>query len=100
MIEEKELRRIFTLLGDLGLPVSHPALAALDVAAALGEFQEHLGGQLAITLLTGIGSKKEVDRIDTALMERCVEELMLQESGRAIGAGQAAGPAFVSGIPQ
>jgi 3-dehydroquinate synthase len=100
MIEEKELRRIFTLLGDLGLPVYHPALAALDVAAALGEFQEHLGGQLAITLLTGIGSKKEVDRIDTALMERCVEELMLQESGRAIGAGQAAGPAFVSGIPQ
>jgi len=77
MIDESELRQIFTLIGDVGLPLYHSALAALDVSAALGEFREHLGGELAITLLTGIGSKKEVDQIDISLMERCVKELML-----------------------
>ena len=87
MIDENDLRRIFTLIGDLGLPLYHPALAELDIDGALGEFQEHLGGELAITLLTGIGSKKEVDRIDSALMARCIDELMLQESSRSIRAG-------------
>jgi len=75
MIEESELHRIFMLLADLGLPLYHPALAALDIGCALGEFREHLGGEPAITLLTGIGRKKEVDRIDTALMARCIDEL-------------------------
>ncbi len=77
ILQENELQRIFSLLGDLGLPLSHPALADLDVGAALAEFQEHLGGELAITLLTGIGSRKEVDRIDTSLMKRCINELLL-----------------------
>ncbi len=85
MIEESELQQIFSLIADLGLPLYHPALAVLDVSAALAEFREHLGGMLAITLLTGIGSKKEVDRIDTALMERCVAELKLRDSERAVG---------------
>jgi 3-dehydroquinate synthase len=77
----------------------HPALATLDINAALGEFREHLGGELAITLLTGIGSKKEVDRIDTLLMECCVDELMLQDSNRGIGADHDDRPEFMSGVP-
>ncbi len=75
MITEEEHDRIMALLTDLGLPVFHPALTALDIGGALSEFREHLGGEPAITLLTGIGGKKEVDRIDTALMERCIDEL-------------------------
>ena len=75
IISEKEVERIFTILTDLGLPLYHPTLADLDVPGALHEFQEHLGGELAITLLTGIGGKKEVDRIDTDLMKRCIHEL-------------------------
>ena len=82
MIEEDELRRIFTLIGDLGLPLYHSALAELDVKSALDAFREHLGGEMSITLLTGIGSKKEVDRIDSILMERCIDELMVQDSSR------------------
>jgi 3-dehydroquinate synthase len=82
MIEEDDAQRIFTLLTDLGLPLYHPALAVMDVSTALHEFQEHLGGELTITLLTGIGSKKEVNRIDTDLMKRCIEELALRFSGR------------------
>ena len=88
MIEESELHQIFTMLCDLGLPLYHPALAALDVSAALDEFREHLGGNLAITLLTGIGGKKEVDRIEIPLMERCVAELMSQDSSSRNGAEQ------------
>jgi len=99
MIEEKELRQILTLLADLGLPSHHPALAALDIETALGEFREHLGGELAITLLTGIGSKKEVDRIDTVLMRRCVEELMLQQTGKWVDTNQTEKPALQSGAP-
>jgi 3-dehydroquinate synthase len=98
MLEEDELRRIFTLLGDLGLPLNHPALATLNVDTALGEFREHLGGKLAITLLTGIGQKQEVDRIDTALMECCVDELMLRDNNSVIGADHPGTPSLMSGV--
>ncbi len=90
MIEEGDLRRIFTLIGDLGLPLYHPALAELDVKAGLDTFREHLGGEMAITLLTGIGSKKEVDRIDAALMGRCIDELMAQDSSKNMRTDQTA----------
>lgn len=82
MIQRDQLEKVLTLLVDLDLPLYHPALAELDVAAALGEFREHLGGELAITLLTGIGSKKELDQIDTALMESCIQELARRDSSR------------------
>ncbi|TKB28348.1 3-dehydroquinate synthase [Desulfopila sp. IMCC35006] len=90
MIEEDELRRIFTLIVDLGLPLYHPALAELDVEGALDSFREHLGGKMAITLLTGIGSKKEVDRIDAVLMGRCIDELMAQDSSKGMRDDQTA----------
>ncbi len=98
MIGKNDLRQIYTLIRDLGLPLYHPALAELDIDGALGEFQEHLGGELAITLLTGIGSKKEVDRIDSALMADCVDELMLQESSRTVRAGSFDRPAPMYGV--
>lgn len=82
MIEENELQQIFVLLRDLELPMYHPALIELDVPAALHEFQEHLGGELAITLLTGIGTSREKDWIDTDLMVRCIQELALKFTGR------------------
>lgn len=75
LIEEGELKKILTLLADLGLPLYHPSLALLDIGRALGEFREHLGGKPSITLLTGIGRKKEVEAIDTALMASCIDGL-------------------------
>lgn len=100
MIKDGELNRILTLLADLGLPLFHPALADLDIGGALGDFQEHLGGELAITLLTGIGSKKEVDRIDISLMERCVKELMQAENGGEVRAIQTGRPLPLFGALQ
>jgi len=75
MITKSELEQILCLLGDLSLPLYHPALSRLDVPVGLAEFQEHLGGELCITLLISIGSKREVRRINTALMTRCIHEL-------------------------
>jgi 3-dehydroquinate synthase len=70
-----DLHRILTLLDDLGFTLYHPAIAWLDIDKSLQEFQEHLGGDLSIPLLGGIGSKIETHRIDTALMKRCISVL-------------------------
>jgi len=66
---------VFATLEDLGLELYHPAGQKLEIRAALGECQEHLGGELTITLLTGLGSKKEVHSIDVKLMRRCIDLL-------------------------
>jgi len=97
MMTEKELRLILTLLTDLGLPIYHPALEELDVDTALDEFRQHLGGELTITLLTGIGCKKEVHRIDTSLMRRCIRDLGLRAGKTGINTGQNALPANLWG---
>ena len=70
-----DLHRILTLLDDLGFTLYHPALSWLDVEKSLREFQEHLGGELSIPLLAGIGCKIEAHQIDAGLMKRCIGEL-------------------------
>lgn len=47
----------------------------LDVAKALADFQEHLGGELTIPLLEGIGKKVEVHEIEIQTMKRCISLL-------------------------
>lgn len=84
-----EWQRIMTLFHRLGLAVFHPMmLEALEDAAdprsllhGLQEFREHLGGQLTIMLLSGIGSRKEVHEIDLDLMVRSVRRLCSLQSG-------------------
>lgn len=75
MLDAVGLDRILTLLADLGLERSHPLLDTLDVARALQDFREHLGGELSVTVLEGIGRGVEVHEIDLAAMRACVEEL-------------------------
>jgi 3-dehydroquinate synthase len=69
---ELDLYRILTLLETLGFALYHPALSWLDVERALGDFREHLGGELAIPLLQGVGRKFEAHEIDVALMKECI----------------------------
>ena len=40
---------------------------------AAREFREHLGGELTITLLEGIGRPVDVHRMDTVLVERALD---------------------------
>lgn len=72
----EDLNRILELLHTLGFNLVHPALSLLDVKKGLADFQEHLGGELSIPLLTGIGVKTEVNHIDIQLMQSCITVLM------------------------
>jgi 3-dehydroquinate synthase len=70
--------RVCRLLRGLGFALWHETLGARDaggrpaILAGLREFQEHLGGELTITLLAGIGRGIEVHEIDHALVEQAV----------------------------
>jgi 3-dehydroquinate synthase len=77
-----DLHRILTLLETLGFALSHPALSWLDVDKALAEFREHLGGELSIPLIEGIGRKVEAHEIDTPLMKRCIALLTARTAGK------------------
>lgn len=77
-----ESERIIGTLERLGLPLSHPALAETDVdgqrsiLAGLQEFQEHLGGQLTITLASAVGAPVDVHEIDEGLMLQAIDTLL------------------------
>jgi 3-dehydroquinate synthase len=73
-----EEERICALLEYLGFELWHPALekhtAGGDwaVLEGLRDFQEHLGGELTVTLLAGIGKGVEVHRIDQQRMREAM----------------------------
>jgi len=85
LLGDLDLHRIFTLLDDLGFCLFHPALSWLDAERALADFREHLGGELSITLLSGIGVKKEVNEIDIPLMKRCIAILTDRAAHKTAG---------------
>jgi 3-dehydroquinate synthase len=73
--------RVAALLGAVGLPRWHDALAELDVRGrpvvfgGIDEFREHLGGELTITMLATIGRGVEVHAIDETIMTRALREI-------------------------
>ena len=73
-----EEERICALLEFLGFALWHPALlkqgpaGELVILEGLREFREHLGGELTITLLAGIGTGVEVHEIDHELMRQAM----------------------------
>lgn len=75
LLPEAELGRILATLEGIGFALYHPALGRIDVGRALREFQEHLGGELALPLLRGIGERTEASEVDCALYRHCVETL-------------------------
>ncbi len=76
LINEMELHKIITILEDIGFELYHWALGWMDIEKAMREFQEHIGGELTIILLRGIGDKVEVHDIDRDLYRRCMDTLM------------------------
>lgn len=84
MLGAMDLHRILTLLDTLGFALSHPALSWLDVEKAMAEFREHLGGELSIPLIEGIGRKIEAHDIDIALMKRCISQLAERSAGKKL----------------
>jgi 3-dehydroquinate synthase len=76
-----EEMRICALLEFLGFDLWHPALAKTGASGesvileGLREFQEHLGGELCVTLLAGIGVGVEVNQIDAPRMGEALQWL-------------------------
>jgi 3-dehydroquinate synthase len=90
-----EWQRIVNLLLAMGQSVYVPELGAhLDapdhprsVLRGLAEFREHLGGELTIMLLSGIGRAFDVHTVRTDVMIRAIETLKTIE---AVGSTEAA----------
>jgi 3-dehydroquinate synthase len=78
LLHETDFERIFGLVGRVGLPRWHAALLApgaggkLAILDGLDDFREHLGGDLTVTLLAGIGCAVEVHEIHHALVEKAL----------------------------
>ncbi len=81
LLAQGEEERICALLEYLGFDLWHPALAkagadgAWAILEGLREFQEHLGGELSVTLLAGIGAGVEVHEIDRERMRQAMHWL-------------------------
>jgi 3-dehydroquinate synthase len=78
LISETSLKRILNVMQQIGFDLHIPVANDADMAALLvgiQEFQEHLGGELCITLITGIGVKHDVNVIDMPVMKKAVASL-------------------------
>lgn len=78
-ISELELEKILLTLEEIGFHLFNDELSRLDVPSSLAAFREHLGGELTITLLDGIGRKVEAHRIDITLMLECINTLITRQ---------------------
>lgn len=80
-LDAEAAQRIESLLVALGLPTWHEAQlrrapkGELELLVGLEEFREHLGGELTLTLLEGLGQGFEIHEIDHALMTSVVESI-------------------------
>ena len=80
-LDRVSLERILSLLEALGLPLWDGALLEREadgrytLIKGLQEFREHLGGELHITLVRGIGDSFEVTEMDETLVAGAVETL-------------------------
>ncbi len=79
-LPEQDWQRILGVLSSLGFALTAPELCQhlhdqhhpLCIFSGLQEFQEHLGGQLTIPLLEGIGQSIEVNEINLSTMQRSI----------------------------
>lgn len=78
LLEPGSEERVCALLELLGFRLWNPALEARTAAGELAlleglrEFREHLGGELTVTLLEGLGRGVEVHAMDAALIGRAI----------------------------
>ena len=86
LLTEGEDERICFLLEHLGFRLWHPVLekrtvdGTYAVLQGLRDFQEHLGGELTITLLADLGVGVEVHDIDERLVSNAIQWLRARES--------------------
>jgi 3-dehydroquinate synthase len=87
-LDEASGQRVLSLLEFLGFELFTEELMRLNekgehlILTGLSEFQEHLGGQLNITLPRQIGVGVEVHEMDRGLILQCTEALQGRSSAR------------------
>ncbi|MBK9138169.1 MAG: 3-dehydroquinate synthase [Verrucomicrobia bacterium] len=92
LLDAAEGDRVLALLGLLGFDLFAEALrlrepsGRLAVLRGLEEFREHLGGELTVTLLAGVGRGVEVHTMNEAIVADAIEELAWRARPRC-GAG-------------
>lgn len=73
--------RVLAAVLHLGLHIHHPGLDWTDehgkrrVFEGIDEFREHLGGELTVLMLAGIGQGVDVHEINLEVMADCIHEL-------------------------
>jgi 3-dehydroquinate synthase len=86
LLPEGEDERVVVLLETLGFRIFHPALESRDASGRLAllvgldEFQEHLGGELTITLLSELGTGFEVHSMDGEIVQQSLSWLKAREN--------------------
>ncbi len=78
LISDEEFEEIIGVLEQLGFQLQIPVKGKKEKAQLLEgirEFREHLGGELTITLINGIGKKHDVHEIDHTLMLEAIHVL-------------------------
>ncbi|HEY8368450.1 MAG TPA: 3-dehydroquinate synthase, partial [Thermodesulfobacteriota bacterium] len=88
LLPEAACDRVLDLLERLGFRLWDDALARTDAAGrllvldGLAEFREHLGGDLTVTLLAGIGRGVEVHELDPARVAAAIDRLARRDAAR------------------
>jgi 3-dehydroquinate synthase len=89
-LPEADWRRILDVFTAVGLPIWAPELleslqelgTSGSILAGLQEFREHLGGELTIMLLDGIGRGVEVHEMDEAVIINSMHVLQAEHDAR------------------
>ena len=83
LLPPRDLDRILLLLERVGFQLFHPAIDGIDLHLSLREFREHLGGELSIPLLRGIGDSIEADFVDLHIYNECIATIAKRTGKRA-----------------
>lgn len=82
LIDNKTRERIINVLRNIGFDLTIPLKYKSEFDSLLNgleEFREHLGGELTITLITGIGKQHDVHEIDLEQMHKAIALLSIQK---------------------
>jgi 3-dehydroquinate synthase len=88
LLPDGDDERVIRVLERLGFTLWHDALrqknpkGQLSLMQGLADFQEHLGGELTITLLADIGRGIEVHEMNAERIDRCIDWLQRQAQAR------------------
>ncbi len=78
-LRQEEMYRILSLLKKLQFKLYHSLLEEAALMDGITEFREHLGGELTIMLLKGIGKGENVHTINKNIVKDCIQTLKTYE---------------------